>query len=88
MTPIPVVFSLVFVVYGQFRRFGYQREGRIGARAMTQDPHDETDAEQRHRLWWGIRRAGPVQWVSICIVLAMVAAVFWLAIHFSKPAAF
>jgi hypothetical protein len=36
----------------------------------------------------GIRRAGPVQWISICIVLAMVAALFWLAIHFSKPAAF
>ena len=27
-----------------------------GARAMTKMPPDETDAEQRHRLWWGVRR--------------------------------
>ncbi len=55
---------------------------------MTEEPPDESDAAHRHRLWWGINRAGPVQWVSICIVLAMVAALFWLAIHYSKPAAF
>jgi Resolvase, N terminal domain len=42
-------------------------------------------AEQKHRLWWSVRRASPVQWVSICIVLAMVAALFWLAIYFSRP---
>jgi hypothetical protein len=54
---------------------------------MTEEPSGDNDAE-RHRLWWGMRRAGPVQWISICIVLAMVAALFWLAIHFSKPAGF
>jgi len=55
---------------------------------MTDEPPDDTDAEHRHRLWWGASRRGPVQWLSICIVLAMVAALFWLAIHFSRPAAF
>ena len=55
---------------------------------MTKMPPDETDAEQRHRLWRGVRRAGPFQWISICIVLAMVAALFWLAIHFSTSARF
>jgi hypothetical protein len=55
---------------------------------MTDEPPGDNDAEHRHRLWWGISRVGPVQLVSLCIVLAMVAALFWLAIHFSKPAAF
>ena len=55
---------------------------------MTKTPPDETDAEHEHRPWRGVRRAGPVQWVSLCIVLAMVAALFWLAIHFSKPPGF
>ena len=59
-----------------------------GVRVMTKMPPDETDAEQRHRLWWGVRRAGPVQWLSLCIVLAMVAGLFWLAIHFSTLAGF
>ena len=49
---------------------------------MTDDDPNETDAEQRHRLWWGVRRTGPVQWASICIVLSMVIALFWLAIHY------
>ena len=50
------------------------------------DPHsNDTDAEDRNRLWWGVRRRGPVQWVSICIVLAMVIALFWLAIRYSAP---
>ena len=57
---------------------------------MAEDDPNETDAEHKHRLWWvaGVRRTGPVQWVSICIVLAMVVVLFWLAIHFSKPASF
>ncbi len=54
---------------------------------QKRDP-DETDAEQRHRLWWGVRRASPLQWVSICIVIAMVAALFWLAIHFLEGPGF
>ena len=29
-----------------------------------------------------------VKWVSFFIVLAMVVGLFWLAIHFSKPAGF
>ena len=33
-------------------------------------------------------RRGPVAWLSFCIVLAMVIGLFWLAIHFSAPAAF
>jgi hypothetical protein len=57
-------------------------------RAMTKMPPDETDAEQRHRLWWGVRRAGPVQWLPFCIVLAMVIGLFWLAIHFSAAPGF
>jgi len=55
---------------------------------MAEDDPNETDAEHRHRLWWGVRRVGRVQWVSFCIVLAMVAGLFWLAIHFSKPPGF
>jgi hypothetical protein len=55
---------------------------------MTKVPPDETDAEQRHRLWWGIRRAGPVQWLSFCIVLAMVVGLAWLAIHHLERASF
>ena len=55
---------------------------------MAEDDPHETDNEQRYRLWWGVRRTGPVQWVSIFIVLAMVVALFWLAIHFSRPASF
>ena len=55
---------------------------------MADDDPSETDAEQRHRLWWGIRRTRPVQWVSIFVVLVMVVVLFWLAIHFSKPASF
>ena len=55
---------------------------------MANDDPNETDTEQKHRLWWGVRRTGPVQWGSICIVLAMVVVLFWLAIHFSKPASF
>jgi hypothetical protein len=51
---------------------------------MADDDPNETDNEQRLRLWWGVRRIGLVQWVSICIVLAMVAGIFWFAIHFSK----
>jgi hypothetical protein len=50
---------------------------------MADDDPIETDAEQSHRLWWGVRRRSPVQWVSICVVLAMVIALFWLAIHYS-----
>jgi hypothetical protein len=49
---------------------------------------NETDTEQRHRLWWGVRQAGAVQWASVCIVIAMVAALFWLAIHFSGTPGF
>jgi hypothetical protein len=52
---------------------------------MADHDPNETDAEQGHRLWWGVRRHGPVQWASICIVLAMVIALFWLAIHYSAP---
>ena len=55
---------------------------------MADDDPNETDAEQRHRLWWGVRGLGPAQWVSLCVVLAMVAGLFWLAIHFSKPPGF
>jgi hypothetical protein len=55
---------------------------------MADDDSNETDAEQRGRLFWGVRRRGPVQWASICIVLAMVIALFWLAIHYSGPAGF
>jgi hypothetical protein len=55
---------------------------------MPDDDPGETDAERKHRLWWGMRRTGPVQWASIFIVLAMVVILFWLAIHFSKPASF
>jgi len=55
---------------------------------MTVEPPDDPEAEHRHRLWWGIRRTGPAQWISMCAVLVMVTALFWLAIHFSKPAAF
>jgi len=44
-------------------------------------------AEARHlaqrSLFCGVRRRGPVQWASICIVLAMVIALFWLAFHYS-----
>lgn len=47
------------------------------------DPRDETDGEQRHRLWRGVRRAGLVQWVSLGIVLALVITLFWLAMHYS-----
>ena len=47
---------------------------------------EEIDAEHKHRLWWGVGRAGPVQWVSFCIVLAAVIDLFWLAIRFSAPA--
>jgi hypothetical protein len=55
---------------------------------MADDDPNETDDEQRHRLWRGVRRTGPVQWVSICVVLVVVVALFWLAIHFSTPASF
>ena len=55
---------------------------------MADDDSDETDTEQMRRLWWGVRRTGPVQWASICVVLAMVIVLFWLALHFSKPASF
>ena len=55
---------------------------------MTEGPPDDTDAEHKQRLWWGISRASPVQLISLCIVLVMVAALFWFAIHYSKPAAF
>lgn len=58
------------------------------ARGMTEDTPDDNDAEHKRHLWWGIRRASPVQLVSLCFVLAMVTALFWFAIHFSKPAAF
>ena len=51
---------------------------------MTKMPPDETDAEQRHRLWRGVRRAGPVQWVFFLIVLAMVVGLLWLASHLEK----
>jgi len=86
---IPVVFSLVFVVYVQLLGIPtIARATGSGAQVMTDEPPDDTDAEHRHRLWWGASRRRPVQWLSICIVLAMVAALFWLAIHFSRPAAF
>jgi hypothetical protein len=52
------------------------------------DNPNETDDEQRHRLWWGERRIGLVQWVSICIVLALFAGLFLLAIYFSTPPGF
>jgi uncharacterized membrane protein YvbJ len=55
---------------------------------MADDDSNETDAEQIGRLFWGVRRRGPVQWASICIVLVMVIALFWLAIHYSEPAGF
>ena len=55
---------------------------------MANDDPNETDTEQKHRLWWGVRRIRPIQWISLCIVLAMVVGLFWLAIHFSKPPAF
>jgi hypothetical protein len=55
---------------------------------MTNMPPDETDAEQRHRLWRGIRHTGPVQWLSFCIVLAMVVGLAWLAIHYLERASF
>ena len=85
----PVVSSLVLVAYVQLRSIpAMTRLTGIGAKAMAEEPAGDTGAEHRHRLWWGISRRGPVQWISICIVLAMVAALFWLAIHFSKPAAF
>jgi hypothetical protein len=54
---------------------------------MADDPN-ETDAEQRHRLWWGIVRRGLVQLAAMCIVLAMVAALFWAAIHYSESPGF
>jgi hypothetical protein len=54
---------------------------------MADDPN-ETDADQRHRLWWGIGRRGPVQLAAMCIVLAMVAALFWAAIHYSGSPGF
>jgi hypothetical protein len=28
---------------------------------MTKMPPDETDAEQKHRLWWGVHRVEPQQ---------------------------
>jgi uncharacterized iron-regulated membrane protein len=49
---------------------------------------EQIDAELKHRLWWRSRRAGPVQWVSFCIVLAAVVGLFWLAIHYSGTAGF
>ena len=55
---------------------------------MADDDPNETDAERRNRLWWGVRRAGPVQWASLCVVLAMVAGLFWLAIHYARPPGF
>ena len=55
---------------------------------MADDDPNETDAEHKDRLWGRMRRSGPLQWVSLCIVLAMVAGLFWLAIHFSKPPGF
>ena len=55
---------------------------------MADDDSNETDAEHKNRLWWGVRHTGTAQWVSICVVLAMVVGLFWLAIHFSKSASF
>jgi hypothetical protein len=55
---------------------------------MADDDRKESDAERSHRLWWGINRRGPVQWASICIVLAMVIALFWLAIEYSGSPGF
>ena len=55
---------------------------------MADDDPNETDTENKNRLWWGVRRTGTAQWVSICVVLAMVVGLFWLAIHFAKPAGF
>jgi hypothetical protein len=66
----------------------FERASGCRVDGMVDDDPNETDAEHRHRLWWGVRRPGLVQWVSLCIVLAMVAGLFWLAIHFSKPAGF
>ena len=55
---------------------------------MADDDPNETDDEQRLRLWWGARRMGPVQWASICVVLAIIAGLFLLAIYFSQPPGF
>jgi hypothetical protein len=55
---------------------------------MADDDPNETDTENKNRLWWGVRRTGTAPWVSICVVLAMVVGLFWLAIYFSKPASF
>jgi hypothetical protein len=55
---------------------------------MADDNPNETDNEQRHRLWWGERRMGPAQWISVCVVLAMIAGLFLLAIYFSTPPGF
>ena len=52
---------------------------------MADPDPNETDAERRRRLWWGVRRRGTVQWASICIVLAMIIALFWLAIRYATP---
>jgi hypothetical protein len=50
---------------------------------MADDPN-ETDNEQTHRL----RRIGPVQLISLCIVLALFAGLFLLAIYYSTPPGF
>jgi hypothetical protein len=55
---------------------------------MSDDDPNETDNEQRLRLWRGVRRFGVVQWVSLCIVIAMIAGLFLLAIYFSSPPGF